>query len=226
MNFSEFYKNHTIYSYKNNNIPEVKKSAEFLLTDITSKRHKWLLVKVKNHIDRIGLDFSISDVLHQIVSNDLIASLFCKSTTKQNSSEVLQLKYLEEVRGIKLYNLPATGNETWRFILRTGKFIQTPKNEGYTSHSFDFRYIGKYDYFIMGKLTTTRGGGQNQQRQEMLDIIDDMKLFFENNPNSNIRFVLLLDGDSYVGNGIYPFLEKVKSDNRILIENSDTLNVE
>ena len=67
-------------------------------------------------------------------------------------------------------------------------------------------------------------GGQNQQRQEMLDIIEDMKLFYVNNPTSNIRFVLLLDGDSYEGDGITPFIEKAKSEKRILIESSDTFS--
>jgi hypothetical protein len=226
MNFSEYYKNYSRLQYSTKNIPQTKKAAESLLVDIYSKKNEWLLIKVKNHINRTGIDSTVDDILNQIVKSDFIASLFCKSTVKQNSSEVCQMSFLKEQRGFDLIKLPSNGNDAWRFILNSGKFIQTSKLEGKTSHSFDFRFNGKYDYFIMAKLTTSQGGGQNQQRQEMLDIIDCMKMYFKENPNSNKRFVLLLDGDSYNGAGIYPFVEKAKLEERILIVNSDTFNAE
>lgn len=227
MTFYEYYQNYSVLQYKIKNIPEVKKSAENLIHNINSKDDKWLLVKIDNHIKRTGIDSTINDVLHKIIEDELTASSFCKSAAKQNSSEKCQLDYLKDIKGIELKNLPAAGNKTWRFISGTGQFLQTPKKEGITSHSFDFRHTtNRYDYFIMAKVTTTQGGGQNQQQQEMLDIIEDMKLFYKNNPTSNIRFVLLLDGDSYEGDGLSPFIEKAKSEKRILIENSDTFDAE
>jgi hypothetical protein len=225
MKFNEYYINYSIIQYKKN-IVGVKESATRLLNNLNSKKDSWLHMKVKNHIERTGIDSNITDVLAKIINCDLTASCFCKSTTKQNISEKCQLDYIEEYKGIKLTNLPKGGSKTWRFISGTGKFIQTPKEEGRTSHSFDFRYISNFDYFIMAKLTTTQGGGQNQQRQEMLDIIYDMKLHFINNPSSNKRFVILLDGDSYDGSGIFTFVEKAKSENRIFITNSDSFYAE
>lgn len=226
MIFNEYYKNYSILQYKTKNIPEVKKAAKRLLDTSDSKNDKWLLTKVINHIKRTGIEYTSDDVLKQITQNDLIASQFCKSAAKQNSSEKCQLDYIKEYKNINLENLSAGGTNTWRFVSNTGEFKQTPKVEGKTSHSFDFRYRGKYDYFIMAKVTTTQGGGQNQQRQEMLDIIDDMKMFYVKNPDSNIRFVLLLDGDSYDGEGMTPFIKKAKSENRIFITNSDTFYAE
>lgn len=224
INFNTYYKNYSIIKYKKKNIPEVKKSAKNLINNINSKKDNWLLTKINNHIKRTGIDYMVYNVLEQIISSDLSASLFCKSAAKQNSSERCQIDYLKDIKGIELENLPAVGNKTWRFISGTGEFIQTPKVEGKTSHSLDFRYTtDNYVYYIMAKVTTTQGGGQNQQRQEMLDIIEDMKLFYLNNPTSNIRFVLLLDGDSYEGDGISPFIKKAKSEKRILIKSSDTI---
>ena len=225
MKFYDYYKSYSVIQYKTKNIPEVKIDNENLIIDINSKKDKWLLSKINNHIKRTGIEYTIYDVLEQIISSDLFASVFCKSAIKQNSSERCQIDYLKDIKGIELENLPAEGNKTWRFISGTGEFIQTPKVEGRTSHSLDFRHTtDKYVYYIMAKVTTTQGGGQNQQRQEMLDIIEDMKLFYVNNPTSNIRFVLLLDGDSYEGDGITPFIEKAKSEKRILIESSDTFS--
>jgi hypothetical protein len=225
MIFNKFYADYNTQKYKTKNIPEVKRTAKELLNDSNSTNNKWLLIKVKNHIERTGITFEVNDILTEIINSDLTASLFCKPATKQNSSENSQKDYLKEYRNIDLINLPSSGAHTWRFISGTGKFVQTSKIEGKTSHSFDFKYvIKKYVYFIMAKVTTTQGGGQNQQRQEMLDIIDDMKLYFLNNPKSNVRFALLLDGDSYDGDGITPFLNKVGSEKRIIITNSNTFN--
>jgi hypothetical protein len=226
MIFNKFYADYNTQKYKTKNIPEVQQIAKKLLngSPLTTS-NKWLFLKIKNHIERSGIDYTINDVLKQIINSELAASLFCKPATKQNSSENCQKDYLKEYRNIELINLPSSGAHTWRFISDTGKLLQTPKIEGKTSHSFDFKYITKrHVYFIMAKVTTTQGGGQNQQRQEMLDIIDDMKLYFLNNPKSNVRFALLLDGDSYDGGGITSFLTKVGSEKRIIITNSNTFN--
>jgi len=221
-NFNEYYANQGSFEYQTKNIPNVIKCSELLLNDITDKKSKWLLTKVTNHINRTGSESSVTDYLQKISSDREFASLMCKSAAKQNSSEKCQLAYLKS-RGIMVESLPAGGKDTWRFIQGTGKFIKTSKIEGKTSHSMDFRVqTDNFDYFIMAKVTTTQGGGQNHQRTEMLDIISDMKLFYEKNPNSNKIFVLLLDGDSYEKDGILPFLEKAKDEKRILIKNSDT----
>lgn len=225
MKFFDYYKNYSTNQYIQKNIPEVKLAASNLLKDKNSKDSKWLLIKVNNHIKRTGIEFSINEILQGIKDNDLIASNFCKSAAKQNSSELCQLEFIKKYKNILLENLPAAGVDTWRFVLGTGEFIQTKKIEEETSHSFDFRYTSKYDYFIMAKVTTTQGGGQNHQRKEMLEIINECELYVKKYPNSNKRFILLLDGDNYYGDGTLAFTEKLKSKDKIFIMSSDNFNI-
>ena len=124
-------------------------------------------------------------------------------------------------RGINLEKLSGTGNKTFRFVLKTGEFGQFPKNEGITSHSIDFICNDgkKYIDYIMGKVITNQGGGQNQQRGEMHELINAMKLYIKQNPKTNIRFIILMDGDNFDKNGFKEY--KKYQSNRIVITNSD-----
>ena len=64
-----------------------------------------MLSKINNHIKRTGIEYTIYDVLEQIISSDLFASVFCKSAIKQNSSERCQIDYLKDIKGIELEKL-------------------------------------------------------------------------------------------------------------------------
>jgi hypothetical protein len=182
------------------NIPECQESAETLLININSKEDNWLKKKIENHIERSGLSghTDVINILNKIVNDIDMASMYAKDTAKQNSSEKTQILYAKK-RGINIESLPAGGKKSWRFILNTGTFGQFPKKEGSTSHSMDYicKDGVKYVDYIMGKVITTQGGGQNQQRQEMHDITNSMGLYVKENPNSNIRFVILMDGDNF-----------------------------
>jgi hypothetical protein len=204
------------------NIPECQESAETLLININSKEDNWLKTKIENHIERSGLSghTDVINILNKIVNDIDMASMYAKDTAKQNSSERTQILYAKK-RGINIESLPAGGKKSWRFILNTGTFGQFPKKEGSTSHSMDYicKDGVKYVDYIMGKVITTQGGGQNQQRQEMHDITNSMGLYIKENPNSNIRFVILMDGDNFDKDG-YDIYKQYQTD-RILITNSN-----
>ena len=220
--YNEFYnwyrKNKSILE----NIPECQISAKSLLSNIDSKTDGWLKTKIENHIERNGLNehTDIITILKKIVKDIDIASLYAKPSAKQNSSEKTQILYSIK-RGINLEKLSGTGNKTFRFVLKTGEFGQFPKNEGITSHSMDYICNDgkKYVDYIMGKVITTQGGGQNQQRTEMHELTNAMKLYLKKNPKTNIRFVILMDGDNFDKNGFNSY-QRYECE-RIIITNSD-----
>ena len=220
--YNEFYNWYRQNKSLLENIPQCQESAKNLLSNIDSKKDNWLLVKIKNHIDRSGLSeyTNVKTILRKITKDFDFASFLAKPSAKQNSSEKTQILYSKR-RGINLKKLPGTGNKTWRFILKNGEFGQFPKKEGITSHSIDFICNDgkKYVDYIMGKVITNQGGGQNQQRGEMHELTNAMKLYIKSNPKTNIRFVILMDGDNFDKNGFKEY--KRYESNRIVITNSD-----
>lgn len=221
MSFIDFYLSRNKNKSKSINIPEVQNAAKSLIENQNNKKFKWLKKKVENHISRhnFDTDFSPNDLYKKIIDDVLIASCFAKPVVKQNQSEKLQEEYLKN-RGIKVKKLPANGSKSYRFIVGTGEFGQYKKDEDKTTHSMDFICKGKkYLDYIMAKVTTTQGGAQNQQRHEMLNIIKDMDMYIQKNPKTNLRFVLLLDGDNYEQEKVEVF-KKYQAE-RIYITNSD-----
>ena len=220
--YNDFYEWYRKNKSRLENIPECQSSAKELLKNINNKKHNWLKIKIDNHIERNGLntETTTTSILQKIVNDIDFASCFSKPSAKQNSSEKTQILYAES-RGFNLKKLPPNGNKSWRFKLNTGIFGEFPKNEGITSHSMDYICTDgvKYVDYIMGKVITTQGGGQNQQRQEMHDITNSMALYVKENPKSNIRFVILMDGDNFNKNG-YDIYKQYETD-RIIITNSN-----
>ena len=233
VSFIDYYKKHIQGKYTNKNIPEVQCAAQMALTNTGNvKLYGWLIKKIKNHLKSTGLSQTVEEVLREIKKNILLASFFAKSPTKQNESERCQKEFLEQYRGITLSSLPQIGPLAHRFYFATGELLQAPKQEGYTSHSIDYSYNGPHwDDYIMGKVTMSQGGAQNQQRQEMLDLLPQfekwLKRYHAEQPR--VRFVLLLDGDNYTSNGsgrgldaFYALHAKSEFPHRILITNCNS----
>lgn len=220
--FLDYYNSENQNENRDVNIPEVQDAAKALLIDMHNKKYSWLLTKINNHIKRWKMQdlMNVNDELTKISTNEAYATFYAKPSTKQNQSEKCQTNYLAQ-RGIIVKKLPASKNNAWRIVMKTGKLVRAQKIEGEHTHSFDFLHEGeKFTDYIMAKVTTTQGGGQTQQRQEMIDAIKYMQLYIKKHPDNNIRFVLLLDGDSYDNGGIDVF-KQYESD-RIIITNSDS----
>ena len=122
--FTEFFEKRN-RKLSRENIDIVKQLAETILSgEILKGKRKFpckeqrdLQRKVENHINRYNLVESPLSVIEQIIENDLVASLFAKSPTQQNLSEVLQVEYALS-RGFVLKKLPAGGEDALEQALR------------------------------------------------------------------------------------------------------------
>lgn len=132
------------------NIEEVRKDIDL----------SWVKEKIINHIKAFDGLFSYEDVYNGILTNDIIASKFCKDPSRQNISE----KLAGEVLGLK--KLPAAGKNCIRFS-DTGEIVHIA-NPNHHSKSADFLF---QDYYATQKYTDGTGGAQDNQRNDVIDFL-------------------------------------------------------
>ena len=172
------------------NILEVKKTASILLNGNRLKKHDWLLVKIKNQIERYGLKMSVEGVLSNIVNDDYFASMYAKDASKQNMSEKLQKKYLD-IRNITIEKLNAAGKDAIR--LMGGELITGNDRGGKATKSMDFK--GENGEFIFAKVTSGQGGAQDNQYRDVREFLKEAKEY--DRKYGDKKFVALVDGDYY-----------------------------
>ena len=119
----------------------------------------WVLSKIENHVERFNGMFTIENIKSQIMSNDLVASMFAKDPSKQNITE----KLVSEVLGIE--KLPASGKSCIRFS-ESGELVY--KSAPTNSKSADFIVNG---YYATQKFTTEAGGAQDNQFYDVVDFL-------------------------------------------------------
>ena len=231
VSFMEFYERRIREAYLNN-ITETKITAQLALSGERNRDTENLCHKIREHLRRTGipitLDAALSFLTEDTPQRLMIASFLTKDPTKQNQSEKSQLEFLLEYRGIALESLPATGSRAQRLDKLTGEFVSSSKHEGTMTHSFDYRYHGpRWIDWIMCKVTTTQGGGQKQQREEMLNMFPVIEQYCRKHDTPE-RFVFMLDGDNYTktgsGKGLDAFVEHRAASafpDRILITNCE-----
>lgn len=140
-------------------------------------------------------NLSISDLLKQISENLYIQTTFAKDAAKQNISEASQTKHMGQM-GYEIEKLSSSGKDSLRFCSQN-KTLVDKKVEGGTSRSFD--YIRKYDQtveYFLGKVCWGQGGHQNTVKNEIVKFLKSANKFLENNPDSNMVFTALVDGDA------------------------------
>ena len=120
----------------------------------------WVKEKIVNHVKAFDGLFTYEDIYNGILTNDIIASKFCKDPSKQNISE----KLAAEVLGLK--KLPASGKNCIRFS-DTGDIVNTA-NPNHHSKSADFLFQG---YYATQKYTNEEGGAQDNQRNDVIDFL-------------------------------------------------------
>ena len=131
------------------NIDEIRNSLD----------ERWVKTKINNHVEKFDGLFSYEDIVEQIKSNDIVASMFCKDPSKQNISE----KMVEKILGIP--KLPVSGANSIRFT-PDGKLTGV-KSIG-VSKSADFLFNGIY---FTQKYTAESGGAQDNQYNDVVDFL-------------------------------------------------------
>ena len=184
------YYNQGLVKQNQKNITEVKKTASILLNGNCLKKHDWLLVKIKNQIERYGLKMSVKEVLNHIVDDDYFASMYAKDASKQNMSEKLQKKYLGN-KNITIKKLNAAGRGAIR--LMDGELITGNDRGGKATKSMDFE--GENGEYIFAKVTSGQGGGQDNQYRDVREFLKEAKEY--DRKHGDKKFVALVDGDYY-----------------------------
>ena len=147
MNFTAYVKEEKVKARKKN-IEEVRKDID----------KAWVKEKIINHMTAFDGLFTYDEIKQQILSNDLIASKFCKDPSKQNISENLAAKVL----GWK--KQPSQGSKCIRFN-DNGDIVSTSAGN---TKSADFQELG---YYITQKYTEGEGGAQDNQRNDVIDFL-------------------------------------------------------
>ena len=187
--FKAYYKQGLV-EQNQKNILEVKTTASILLNDNGLKKHDWLLVKIKNQIERYELKMSVKKVLNHIVDDDYFASMYAKDASKQNMSEKLQKKYLGN-KNITIKKLNAAGRGAIR--LMDGELITGNDRGGKATKSMDFE--GENGEYIFAKVTSGQGGGQDNQYRDVREFLKEAKEY--DRKHGDKKFVALVDGDYY-----------------------------
>jgi len=188
MNFIKYYIQGLV-EQNQKNILEVKKTALVLLSGSRLKKHDWLLVKIKNQIERYGLKMLVEGVLTNIVNDDYFASMYAKDASKQNASERLQKEFLSR-KNIHIKKLSASGNDANR--LMNGELIKGDDRDGRATKSIDFEHQGGY---IFAKVTSGQGGGQDNQYRDIREFLKEANKY--DRKYGNRKFIALVDGDYY-----------------------------
>lgn len=142
-------------------VEEAKKLQRRLNIDEirNSLNEGWVKTKINNHVEKFDGLFTYEDIVEQIKTNDIVASLFCKDPSKQNISE----KMVEKILGIQ--KLPVSGANSIRFT-PDGKLTGV-KSIG-VSKSADFLFKGIY---FTQKYTAESGGAQDNQYNDVVDFL-------------------------------------------------------
>ena len=142
-------------------VEEAKKLQRRLNIDEirNSLSESWANTKINNHVEKFDGLFTYEDIVEQIKSNDIVASMFCKDPSKQNISE----KMVEKILGVP--KLPASGVNSIRFT--PSGDLTGVKSIG-VSKSADFLFNGIY---FTQKYTTENGGAQDNQYNDVVDFL-------------------------------------------------------
>ena len=148
MNFTNLVKQEKIKARKQN-IVEVRKDID----------KTWVKEKIQNHIIAFDGLFTFDEIKQAILTNDLVASKFCKDPSKQNISENLAGKVLGWDK------CPQSGPKSIRFD-ENGDIVKI-KSPG-TTEAVDFNEMG---YYITQKFTEEEGGAQNNQKEKVITFL-------------------------------------------------------
>lgn len=144
-------------------VEEAKK--ERILENIQTLREEiglsWVKEKVSKHVEKCNNLFTEESLIEGILTNDIIASSFCKDPSKQNISENLAAELL------RVAKLPANGQNSVRFN-EEGKIVGVSKKMPGLTKSADFKFN---DIYFTQKYTRERGGAQDNQHDDVVEFL-------------------------------------------------------
>ena len=163
-------------------------------------------------------NLSRSTVLASILSDDIAASVFAKSASRQRTAEKAQLKYMQYERGVRVERLPSTGYNSIR--IQDGELVKgnVPKTISSTKtmdaisdnhHTIDYLYQ---------KFTDGFGGAQDNQAMDAIRFLEAAQEYVDTH-DDRIRFVAILDGSYYIRH--WDVFASFGS-SRVMIETSDS----
>ena len=172
--------------------------------------------KIRTYCEKYNL--SRGKVIASILSDDIAASTFAKSASRQRTAERAQLEYMQYERGIRVERMPASGYNSLR--LQGGKLIKgnMPKTVSSTKtmdaisdnhHTIDYIYQ---------KFTDGFGGAQDNQAMDAIRFLEAAHEYVDTHED-RVRFVAVLDGSYYVRH--WHVFSSFRS-SRVLVETSDS----
>jgi hypothetical protein len=187
MNFSQHVKEEKIKA-RYNNLQEVRQNI----------KQPWVTQKINNYIEKWDGLFTYEQIEQEILTNDLVASMFCKDPGKQNISEKLAAEVL------KLNRLAQQGKNSIRFT-PTGEITSVSGN-GVNTKAADFILNG---YYATQKFTEGEGGAQDNQRNDVI-------LFLTYGSISH-KVAAIVDGDYWENKNIIYLRTLFKDNPNVLI---------
>ena len=163
-------------------------------------------------------DLTRSTVLASILSDDIAASVFAKSASRQRTAEKAQLEYMQHERGVRVERLSATGFNSVRIqngelvkgnVAKTIDSTKTMDAISDNHHTIDYLYQ---------KFTDGFGGAQDNQAMDAIRFLE-AAYEYVNTHDDRVRFVAILDGSYYVRH--WHVFASFRS-SRVLVETSDS----
>lgn len=213
--FNEFYKE-LFSEWTQRNRTEVKRLSESIRKKLEkgkklTKDENSLYYKVQMYCERQSFSQEvIREILKQISESDYVAGHFAKDPSKQNISESAQKKYMG-FRSYEIEKLSASGKNSLRFCPKN-KTLVWKKVEGGTSRSFDYiKEYGETVEYFLGKVCNGQGGHQNTVKNEIVKFLKSANKFLENNPDSNMVFTALVDGNAITEENVKEYRQYTNS---------------
>lgn len=146
-------------------VEQTKQQMRFqAIQDIRQKiKETWAQEKINNYLKRFPNIIDKKMLEEKILTDDVVASFFCKDPSRQNISEKLAAELLSPLGFRKL---PQTGKNSVRFDSQ-GKI--TASGLGATKAA-DF--VFENNCYATQKYTMEDGGAQDNQRNDVIDFLE------------------------------------------------------
>ena len=176
---------------------QLLKNNDFEILKSVERRDPDLLKRIENFkheklLEYENLEMSTDDILEQIKMNPLVRSHFRKDPTRQSIHENVQLDLIKQIYPDS-YKLPAAKKGT--YFSNFKMMSEHPRPEDSTK-TLDLFVPSKNMYGVL-KYSTTEGGAQDNQYNDVKKFIKEMIGYFTQNKEAPEKFVFYLDGPYY-----------------------------